>query len=233
MKGILGKKIGMTQVFDINDELVPVTVIEVTPNVVLQVKTAETDGYEAVQLGYESKREKVSSNQEIGHAKKASTQPKRFVREIRCASGEYSLGQELNAEVFEAGEMVDVTGISKGHGFQGVIKRHGQSRGPMAHGSRYHRRPGSMGTMKPMRVLPGKKLPGHMGVKKTTIQNLEVVSVDAAKNVMLVKGSVPGPNNSFVTIKSAVKNPASVEARSLVDYNKPAAAPQTEETSAE
>lgn len=233
MKGILGKKIGMTQVFDINDELVPVTVIEVTPNVVLQVKTAETDGYEAVQLGYESKREKVSSNQEIGHAKKASTQPKRFVREIRCASGEYSLGQELNAEVFEAGEMVDVTGISKGHGFQGVIKRHGQSRGPMAHGSRYHRRPGSMGTMKPMRVLPGKKLPGHMGVKKTTIQNLEVVSVDAAKNVILVKGSVPGPNNSFVTIKSAVKNPASVEARSLVDYNKPAAAPQVEETSAE
>ncbi len=232
MKGILGKKIGMTQVFDINDELVPVTVIEVTPNVVLQVKTTETDGYEAVQLGYESKREKVSTNQEIGHAKKASTQPKRFVREIRCASGEYSLGQELNAEVFEAGEMVDVTGISKGHGFQGVIKRHGQSRGPMAHGSRYHRRPGSMGPMRPMRVLPGKKLPGHMGVKKVTIQNLEVVSVDTTKNVMLVKGSVPGPNNSFVTIKSAVKKPGNVEGRVLVDYNKPAAT-EAEETSAE
>ncbi len=231
MKGILGKKIGMTQVFDINDELVPVTVVEVTPNVVLQVKTTDTDGYEAVQLGYESKREKVSSKQEIGHAKKASTQPKRFVREIRCASGEYELGQELNAEVFEAGEMVDVTGISKGHGFQGVIKRHGQARGPMAHGSRYHRRPGSMGTMKPMRVLPGKKLPGHMGVKKVTIQNLEVVAVDTAKNVMLVKGSVPGPNNSFVTIKSAVKNPKSGDARELVNYDKPAAA--AEETSAE
>lgn len=231
MKGILGKKVGMTQVFDINDELVPVTVIDVTPNVVLQVKTAETDGYDAVQLGYESKREKVSSNQEIGHAKKASTQPKRFVREIRCASGEYTLGQELNAEVFEAGEMVDVTGISKGHGFQGVIKRHGQSRGPMAHGSRYHRRPGSMGTMKPMRVLPGKKLPGHMGVKKVTIQNLEVVSIDATKNVILVKGSVPGPNNSFVTIKSAVKLPGNVEGRELVDYNKPAT--KVEESSAE
>ncbi len=231
MKGILGKKVGMTQVFDINDELVPVTVIEVTPNVVLQVKTTDTDGYEAVQLGYESKREKVSSNQEIGHAKKASTQPKRFVREIRCASGEYSLGQELNAEVFEAGEMVDVTGISKGHGFQGVIKRHGQARGPMAHGSRYHRRPGSMGTMKPMRVLPGKKLPGHMGVKKVTIQNLEVVSIDTTKNVMLVKGSVPGPNNSFVTIKSAVKNPKNVEGRTLVNYDKPAT--ESEEASAE
>ncbi|MFV0499826.1 MAG: 50S ribosomal protein L3 [Bacilli bacterium] len=230
MKGILGKKIGMTQVFDINDELVPVTVIEVTPNVVLQVKTVETDGYDAIQLGYESKREKVSTKQEIGHAKKASTQPKRFVREIRCTSGEFSLGQELNAEVFEASEMVDVTGISKGHGFQGVIKRHGQSRGPMAHGSRYHRRPGSMGPMQPMRVLPGKKLPGHMGVKKVTIQNLEVVSVDAVKNVILVKGSVPGPNNSFVTIKSAVKNPANAASRELVDYNKPAVA---EETSAE
>lgn len=234
MKGILGKKIGMTQVFDINDELVPVTVIEVTPNVVLQVKTTETDGYDAVQLGYESKREKVSTKQEIGHAKKASTQPKRFVREIRCASGEYSLGQELNAEVFEAGEMVDVTGVSKGHGFQGVIKRHGQSRGPMAHGSRYHRRPGSMGTMKPMRVLPGKKLPGHMGVKKVTIQNLEVVSIDTTKNVMLVKGSVPGPNNSFVTIKSAVKSPANVAGRTLVNYNAPAATVEVvEETSAE
>ncbi|MFV0424723.1 MAG: 50S ribosomal protein L3 [Bacilli bacterium] len=231
MKGILGKKVGMTQVFDINDELVPVTVIEVTPNVVLQVKTADADGYEAIQLGYESKREKISTKQEIGHAKKASTAPKRFVREIRCASGEYSLGQELNAEVFEAGEMVDVTGISKGHGFQGVIKRHGQSRGPMAHGSRYHRRPGSMGPMRPMRVLPGKKLPGHMGVKKVTIQNLEVVSIDTAKNVMLVKGSVPGPNNSFVTIKSAVKNPASVTGRELVNYNKPAA--KSEEASAE
>ncbi len=230
MKGILGKKVGMTQVFDINDELVPVTVVEVTPNVVLQVKTTETDGYDAVQLGYESKREKVSSNQEIGHAKKASTQPKRFVREIRCASGEYELGQEINAELFAAGELVDVTGVSKGKGFQGVIKRHGQSRGPMAHGSRYHRRPGSMGPMRPMRVLPGKKLPGHMGVKKVTIQNLEVVSVDTTRNVILVKGSIPGPNNSFVTIKSAVKGIKNPEARVLVDYNKK---PEVEETTAE
>ncbi len=230
MKGILGKKVGMTQVFDINDELVPVTVVEVTPNVVLQVKTAETDGYDAVQLGYESKREKVSSKQEIGHAKKASTQPKRFVREIRCASGEYELGQEINAELFAAGELVDVTGISKGKGFQGVIKRHGQSRGPMAHGSRYHRRPGSMGPMRPMRVLPGKKLPGHMGVKKVTIQNLEVVSVDTTRNVILVKGSIPGPNNSFVTIKSAVKGIKNPEARVLVDYNKK---PEAEEAAAE
>ncbi len=220
MKGILGKKVGMTQVFDINDELVPVTVIEVTPNVVLQVKTVETDGYDAVQLGYESKRDKVSTKQEIGHAKKASTQPKRFVREIRCASGEYELGQELSTDIFEAGELVDVTGISKGKGFQGVIKRHGQSRGPMAHGSRYHRRPGSMGPMRPMRVLPGKKLPGHMGVKKVTIQNLEVVSIDTTRNVMLVKGSIPGPNNSFITIKSAVKGKKALEGRTLVDYNK-------------
>ncbi len=220
MKGILGKKVGMTQVFDINDELVPVTVIEVTPNVVLQVKTTETDGYDAVQLGYESKRDKVSTKPEIGHAKKASTKPKRFVREIRCAEGEYELGQEISADLFAAGELVDVTGISKGKGFQGVIKRHGHSRGPMAHGSRYHRRPGSMGPMAPMRVLPGKKLPGHMGVKKTTIQNLEVVSIDTTRNVILVKGSIPGPNNSFVTVKSAVKTNQTVDARVLVDYNK-------------
>ncbi len=233
MKGILGKKVGMTSVFDINDELVPVTVVEVTPNVVLQVKTQETDGYEAVQLGYESKREKVSSKQEIGHAKKASTQPKRFVREIRCASGEYELGQEISVDIFEAGELVDVTGISKGKGFQGVIKRHGQSRGPMAHGSRYHRRPGSMGTMKPMRVLPGKKLPGHMGVKKVTIQNLEVVAIDSTRNVILVKGSIPGPNNSFVTIKSAVKTDAKVDGRVLVDYNKKPESNEATETAAE
>ncbi len=220
MKGILGKKVGMTQVFDINDELVPVTVVEVVPNVVMQVKTLEADGYEAVQLGYESKREKVSSKAEIGHAKKASTAPKRFVREIRCAAGDYEVGQEIGVDTFTVGEQVDVTGISKGKGFQGVIKRHGQSRGPMAHGSRYHRRPGSMGPMRPMRVLPGKKLPGHMGNTKITIQNLEIVSVDTSRNVLLVKGSVPGRNGAFVMIRSAVKNPRPIEARTLVDYNK-------------
>ncbi len=220
MKGILGKKVGMTQVFDINDELVPVTVVEVTPNVVMQIKTCETDGYDAIQLGYESKREKVSSKAEIGHAKKASTAPKRFVREIRCASGEYEVGQEIGADTFVVGDQVDVTGISKGKGFQGVIKRHGQSRGPMAHGSRYHRRPGSMGPMRPMRVLPGKKLPGHMGASKITIQNLEIVSVDTARNVLLVKGSIPGRNGAFVVVKSAIKNPRAIEARTLVDYNK-------------
>lgn len=210
-KGILGRKLGMTQVFTKSGKLIPVTVIEVEPNVVTQIKTIENDGYEAVQLGFDTKREKLATKASIGHTNKANTTPKRFFREIRGVEiNNYSLGQEISCDIFEAGEVVDVTGTTKGHGFQGVIKRHGQSRGPMGHGSHYHRRPGSMGTMRPMRVFKGKKLPGHMGVLTVTIQNLEIVSVDKENNVILVKGNVPGPKKSLVIIKSSVKNPGKV-----------------------
>jgi large subunit ribosomal protein L3 len=179
MKGILGKKIGMTQVFTTDGVLVPVTVIEVEPNVVTQIKTMEKDGYEAVQLGNTTIREKVSNKASIGHTKKAGTTPKRFLKEIRGVNPEdYTLGQTIDASVFTEGEIVDVTGISKGKGFQGVIKRFNQTRGPMGHGSQYHRGVGSMGTLLPMHVLKGKKLPGHMGNEKVTIQNLTVVKVD-------------------------------------------------------
>ena len=210
-KGILGRKLGMTQVFTKSGKLIPVTVIEVEPNVVTQIKTIENDGYEAVQLGFDTKREKLATKASIGHTNKANTTPKRFFREIRGVEiSNYSLCQEISCDIFEAGEVVDVTGTTKGHGFQGVIKRHGQSRGPMGHGSHYHRRPGSMGTMRPMRVFKGKKLPGHMGVLTVTIQNLEIVSVDKENNVILVKGNVPGPKKSLVIIKSSVKNPGKV-----------------------
>ena len=211
MKGILGRKLGMTQVFTKSGKLVPVTVIEVEPNVVTQIKTKENDGYEAIQLGFDTKREKLATKASVGITNKANTTPKRFFREIRGVEiSNYSLGQEISCDIFEAGEVVDVTGTTKGHGFQGVIKRHGQSRGPMGHGSHYHRRPGSMGTMRPMRVFKGKKLPGHMGVLTVTIQNLEIVSVDKENNVILVKGNVPGPKKSLVIIKTSVKNPGKV-----------------------
>ena len=205
-KGILGTKVGMTQVFTNDGTLIPVTVIEVEPNVVTQIKTVEKDGYEAVQLGYKDVREKVSNKPKIGHTNKAGTSPKRFLREIRgVQTTDYTLGQVLDASVFQAGEMVDVSGVSKGKGFQGVIKRHNQSRGPMGHGSQYHRGVGSLGTMLPMHVLKGKKLPGHMGNELSTIQNLEVVKVDLEENVILIKGSVPGPKKSLVMIRTAVK----------------------------
>ena len=214
MKGILGRKIGMTQVFDQDGKLIPVTVVEVTPNVVTQIKTKENDGYEAIQLGFDTKREKLATKASIGHTNKANTTPKRFFKEIKGVNIEdYTLGQELTVEIFERGEMVDVTGTTKGKGFQGVIKRHGQHRGPMGHGSHYHRRPGSMGTMRPMRVFKGKKLPGHMGTLTVTIQNLEIVAVDAENNVILVKGNIPGPKKSLVIIKSAVKNMGKVNER--------------------
>ena len=207
VKGILGRKIGMTQVFTKSGKLVPVTVIEVGTNVVTQIKTVEKDGYDAIQLGFSDKKEKAATKASIGHTNKANTAPKRFFKEIRGVEvANYSLGQELHADVFEAGEMIDVTGITKGKGFQGVIKRHGQSRGPMGHGSHYHRRPGSMGTMRPMRVFKGKKLPGHMGTLTVTIQNLEVVATDLENGVILVKGNVPGPKKSLVMIRTAVKN---------------------------
>ena len=207
-KAIIGKKIGMTQVFTKNGKLIPVTVIEVEPNVVTQIKTVETDGYEAIQLGFDTKREKLSNKAEKGHLAKANTAPKRFLKEIRGVDvSKYQLGQELDCQVFEEGEMVDVSGISKGKGFQGVIKRYNQSRGPMGHGSQYHRGVGSLGTMRPMRVFKGKKLPGHMGHVSVTMQNLEVVAVMKDENVILIKGNVPGPKKSLVIIKSAVKKP--------------------------
>ena len=206
MKGILGRKKGMTEVFTADGKLIPVTVIEVEDNVVSQIKTKETDGYDAIQLATVDKKESRSNKPETGHLKKANATPKRFLKEIRGASvSEYALGDVLKADTFAAGEMVDVTGTSKGKGFQGVIKRHNQSRGPMSHGSQYHRGVGSMGTLLPMRVLPGKKLPGHMGHEQVTIQNLEVISVDLENNVILIKGSVPGPKNSLVLVRTSVK----------------------------
>ena len=205
-KGILGRKIGMTQVFAENGDLIPVTVIEASPNVVLQKKTVETDGYEAIQVGFEDKRVKLSNKPEQGHVAKANTAPKRFIREFRNVNvAEYEVGQEVKVEIFAAGDIVDVTGVTKGKGFQGVIKRHGQSRGPMAHGSRYHRRPGSMGPVAPNRVVKQKALPGQTGGEVVTIQNLEIVKVDAERNLLLVKGNVPGSKKALVTVKSAVK----------------------------
>ena len=210
-KGILGRKLGMTQVFTESGKLIPVTVVEVEPNVVTQIKTKETDGYEAIQLGFDTKREKLATKASVGITNKANTTPKRFFREIRDVEvNNYSLGQEIKVDIFSEGEVVDVTGTTKGKGFQGVIKRHNQSRGPMGHGSHYHRGPGSMGTMRPMRVFKGKKLPGHMGSLTVTIQNLEIVQVDVENNIILVKGNVPGAKNSVVTIKTSVKKAGKV-----------------------
>ena len=207
-KGILGKKVGMTQYFTEAGELIPVTVVEVTPNVVLQLKTIENDGYEAVQLGFDDLREVLSNRPAKGHVAKANATPKRFIREFNNVElSEYEVGQEITVDVFKAGDIVDVTGTSKGKGFQGAIKRHGQSRGPMAHGSRYHRRPGSMGGASfPSRVFKGKALPGQMGGDRITIQNLEVGKVDAERNVILIKGNVPGSKKSLVEIKTAIKS---------------------------
>ena len=207
-KGILGKKVGMTQYFTEAGELIPVTVVEVTPNVVLQLKTIENDGYEAVQLGFDDLREVLSNRPAKGHVAKANATPKRFIREFNNVElSEYEVGQEITVDIFKAGDIVDVTGTSKGKGFQGAIKRHGQSRGPMAHGSRYHRRPGSMGGASfPSRVFKGKALPGQMGGDRITIQNLEVVKVDAERNVILIKGNVPGSKKSLVEIKTAIKS---------------------------
>jgi large subunit ribosomal protein L3 len=205
-KGILGKKLGMTQVFTPEGLMIPVTVIQAGPCVVLQKKDQENDGYEAIQIGFEDKKERRAIKPELGHAKKANSAPKRYVREIRGVNvAEFEVGQELKADLFTAGEFVDVTGTSKGKGFQGVIKRHNQSTGPMTHGSRYHRGPGSMGSIAANRVFKGKKLPGHMGSETITLQNLEVIRVDVERNVLLVKGSIPGPKNSYVNVKAAVK----------------------------
>ena len=220
MKGILGKKVGMTQVFTKEGKLIPVTVVEVEPNVVTQIKTVEKDGYVAVQLATCTKRAKLSNKPEQGHAKKAGTEPKRFLREIRGVNAEdYTLGQVINVDIFEEGEIVDVTGVSKGKGYQGVIKRHNQSRGPMGHGSQYHRGVGSLVTMRPMLVLIGKKLPGQMGNVQRTVQNLEIIAIDTENSLILIKGNVPGPKKSLVIIKTAVKKPnAKNEKADLITY---------------
>ena len=206
-KGIIGKKIGMTQIFDEKGNVIPVTVIETAGNVVAQVKTVETDGYNAIQLGYGEIKDKHINKPEAGHFAKAKLANKKHLREFRMDSvEEYKVGDEVKADIFTAGEKIDVQGTSKGKGFQGVIKRHGQSRGPMGHGSMYHRRPGSMGsTSTPGRVFKGKKLPGHMGNVTVTIQNLKVVRVDLDKNCILVKGSVPGNKGAILKIKDATK----------------------------
>ena len=222
MKGILGRKIGMTQVFDQDGKLTPVTVVEVTPNIVTQVKTTENDGYEAIQLAFDDKREKLATKASLGITSKANTTPKRFFKEIRGVDiNNYNLGDEVKADIFEVGEMVDVTGTTKGKGFQGNIKKYNQSRGPMGHGSKYHRGVGSLGTMLPKRVFKGRGLPSHMGVNTVTIQNLEIVDVDLENNAILVKGNIPGPKKGLVIIKSAVKNNGKVNKRAeLVNYNK-------------
>ena len=205
-KGILGRKIGMTGVFTKDGKLIPVTVVEVDKNVVTQIKTVASDGYDAIQIAFADKKEKHTNKPEMGHFKKANTNPKRFLKEVRGVDiSAYKLGDEIKADIFAEGEMVDVTGTSKGKGFQGVIKRHNQTRGPMGHGSQYHRGVGSMGTMLPMRVLPGKKLPGRMGGVTKTVQNLEFVKYDAENNVILIKGNVPGAKNSYVVVTNAVK----------------------------
>ena len=218
MKGILGRKVGMTQVFTKDGKLIPVTVVSCEPNVVMQVKTVETDGYNAIQLGVFDKKQSRANKAEVGRAQKASTTPKRFLKEIRNAEGTYNVGDKVGVDVFEVGEIVDVTGTSKGKGTQGVIKRHNQSRGPMGHGSHYHRGPGSMGTMLPKRVLKGKNLPGHMGAETITIQNLEIIEANTADNYILVSGNIPGAKNSLVYIKSAVKNSRKADAKEIISY---------------
>lgn len=223
MKAILGRKVGMTQVFTTDGTMIPVTVVEVLPNVVLQKKTKETDGYEALQVGIEDKRESLATKPELGHVSKANTAPKQFIRELKGDEmTKYNVGDEVKVDIFNAGELVDVIGTTKGKGFSGMHTRKGFSLGPAAHGSGYHRGVGSIATvgLTNNRIHPGRILPGHHGFYTRTIQNLTVVSVDASKNVMLVKGAIPGANKSLVTIRSAVKFTKNVKpAKELVNYN--------------
>lgn len=209
VKGILGRKVGMTQFFTENGESLAVTVIEAEPNVVLQKKTLENDGYEAIQIGFFDKKESRTNKAEKGHAEKANTSPKRYVREIRNVNvDEYEVGQVINTDIFQVGDKVDVTGTSKGKGFQGVMKRYNFKGGPATHGSRFHRTTGSLGTIAKndgMHVFKGKKMPGQMGSKQVTVQNLEVVKVDIERNILLIKGNIPGTKKSYVKIMSAIK----------------------------
>lgn len=207
MKTILGKKVGMTQIFTETGESVPVTVIEAGPCTVVQKKTAERDGYTAVQLGFGEKRENLFNKPQKGHFAKAGVKPKRYLREVRLDDVDaYQVGQEIKADIFEPGERVDVVGITKGRGFSGGIKRHGFHRGPMTHGSKYHRRPGALAAKGPARVFKGRKLPGQYGAERVTVQNLEVVRVDAAQNLLAVRGAVPGPRGGLLTVKRSVKS---------------------------
>lgn len=207
-KAILATKVGMTQIFNDEGLLIPVTVLQAGPCTVTQVKTEENDGYAAVQVGFGEIREKLVNKPEKGHFEKAGVAVKRFLKEFRFDNAaEYAVGQEIKADIFAAGDHIDATAVSKGKGYQGAIKRHGQSRGPMTHGSKYHRHAGSNGAASdPSRVFKGKKMPGQMGHVQVTVQNLEVVRVDAEKNLLLVKGAVPGPKKSLVTIKETVKS---------------------------
>lgn len=206
-KAIIGKKLGMTQIFDENNRVVPVTVIEAGPCVVVQKKTTEKDGYEAIQVGFGAIREKLVSKPRKGHFAKAGVEFKRVLKELKLEnSNEYEVGQEIKADVFQAGEKVDVSGVSKGKGFQGTIKRWNGHRGPMSHGSKFHRSVGSMGgSSDPSRTFKNKKMPGHMGNVNTTVLNLEVVKIMPEKNLILIKGGVPGPNKGFVVIRNTVK----------------------------
>ncbi|MDD3219761.1 MAG: 50S ribosomal protein L3 [Lachnospiraceae bacterium] len=206
-KAILATKIGMTQIFNEDGVLTPVTVLQAGPCVVTQVKTQENDGYSAVQVGFADKRDKLINKPMKGQFEKAGVSAKRFIKEFRFDNAEeYAMGQEITVEAFTAGDKIDATAVSKGKGFQGAIKRHGQSRGPMAHGSKFHRHAGSNGSASdPSKVFKGKKMPGQMGNKKITVQNLEIVKVDAENNLLLVKGAVPGPKKSLVTVKETVK----------------------------
>ena len=206
-KAILATKVGMTQIFNEDGVLTPVTVLQAGPCVVTQVKTVENDGYSAVQVGFTDKREKLVNKAQKGHFNKAGVSYKRYVREFRLEDAEsYALAQEIKADIFAAGDKIDATAISKGKGFQGAIKRHGQHRGPMAHGSKFHRHAGSNGACSdPSKVFKGKGMPGQMGHKKITIQNLEVVKVDAENNLIAIKGAVPGPNGGLVAVKTAIK----------------------------
>ena len=207
-KAILATKVGMTQIFNDDGVLTPVTVLQAGPCVVTQVKTVENDGYSAVQVGFVDKREKLVAKPQKGAFDKAGVSYKRYVRELKLDDAEsYEVKQEIKADMFAAGDKVDATAISKGKGFQGAIKRHGQSRGPMAHGSKYHRHAGSNGACSdPSKVFKGKRMAGHMGAKQITVQNLEVIRVDAENNLILVKGAVPGPKKALVTVKSTEKS---------------------------
>ena len=232
-KGILGTKVGMTQIFNEDGILIPVTVVSCEPNVVLQKKTIENDGYEAMQLGFVNKRVKLANKPELGHFAKSNSTPKRYLREISGQElGNFEVGQEIRVNIFEEGEIVDVTGTSKGKGFQGNIKRHNQHRGPMGHGSHYHRRPGSMGSIDPNHVRKGKNLPGHMGVETVTIQNLEIIKVDLERNILLIKGSVPGPKKGVVVVRRGVKT-SSIEPLNPANYIIVKDNPQVEDTAVE
>lgn len=205
-KVVLGRKVGMTQILTPEGKAIPVTVVEAGPCVVTQKKTVESDGYNAVQIGFEDVRENLLNKPQKGHLNKAGVRTLRVLREFKPENvDDYQVGQEIKADIFAEGEKVDVVGTSKGHGFSGSIKRHGFHRGPMAHGSKYHRGSGSLGSMEPARVFKGRKLPGHYGVDRVTVQNLEIVKVDAERNLLAIKGAVPGPRGGLLVVKNAVK----------------------------